>query len=292
MQEERSEIHVDRADNCGIVVRNDGFRVQEAGTVLVYFDARAVELLIVRARNHVDELLVRNARRQDADVHTRLRRDGQRGDHLVVEHEVRRCDIDVLACVVDDLEVGGLTDVQVVERRVGEGLHPAVLRQLDRREIAFEIRDLLARDVLPHLEKERGHIGRALAAQQYAGILPVAEAHLLVDVFIGEVDAAHIAGIAVDDHHLPVISVVEVGVERRNEAVEAHRADAERHQIAVVVLRQGRNRTYIVIDNADVHALLGLARQDVEDGVPHLALLDDEILKKDELFRFFKLFAH
>ena len=188
---------------------------------------------------------------------------------------------------MNDLKIGGLTDVEIVERRVGERLHPAVLRQLDRRQIVFERGNLLARHILPHLKEQRSHVRRAITAQQDAGILPVAEAHLFVDVFIGKVDAAHIPHIAVYDHHFAVISIVQIGIERRNKAVETDRANAERYEIAVIVLRQRRDRPDIIVNDADIQAFLCLSRQNIENRVPHLAFFNDEVFEKDEPLRRF-----
>ena len=116
MQEERAEIHVDRTDHRRIIVGHDGFRVQKARSVLINLHTRSVQLLIVRTCDHVHQLFIRDARRQDAHVHAGLRRNGQRRNHLVIQYKIRRGDIDVLSRVMDDLQVGGFTDIDVVER--------------------------------------------------------------------------------------------------------------------------------------------------------------------------------
>ena len=114
----------------------------------------------------------------------------------------------------------------------------------------------------------------------------------VVDIFIGKVDAAHIPHIAVYDHHFAVISIVQIGIERRNKAVETDRADAERHEIAVIVLRQRRDRPDIIVNDADIQTFLCLSRQNIEDRVPHPAFFNDEVFEKDEPLRLFQLLTH
>lgn len=77
--------------------------MQEARAVFVNLDARAVQLLVIGAGDHIDQLFIRDARGQDAHIHTRLRRNGQRSDHLIVQHQIRCRDIDIVARIVDDL---------------------------------------------------------------------------------------------------------------------------------------------------------------------------------------------
>ena len=103
MQEKRAVIHVDRADDCDIVVRYNALGMQEARAVFVNLDARTVQLLVIGAGDHIDQLFIRDARSQDAHIHPRLRRNGQRSDHFIVQHQVRRRDIDIVARIVDDL---------------------------------------------------------------------------------------------------------------------------------------------------------------------------------------------
>ena len=90
--------------------------MQETRAVFVDLDARAVQLLVIRSGNHINQLFVRDAGRQDAHIHAGLRRNGQRGDHLVIQHQIRCRDIDVIARIMDDLQISGFADVDIVQR--------------------------------------------------------------------------------------------------------------------------------------------------------------------------------
>ena len=89
-----------------------------------------------------------------------------------------------------------------------------------------------------------------------------------------------------------MVAVVEIGVQRRDKAVKAHRVNAEAHQIAVVVFRQRADRTNVVVQHAHIQSGGRLLPQDVKDRIPHYAFFDDEILQKDELLCVAQLLAH
>ena len=65
-------------------------------------------------------------------------------------------------------------------------------------------------------------------------------------------------------------------------AVETDRTDAERHEIAVIVLRQRRDRPDIIVNDADIQTFLCLSRQNIEDRVPHPAFFNDEVFEKND----------
>ena len=196
--------------------------MQEARPILVDLNACAVQLLIIRACDAVDQLFVWDTRCDDAHIDARLRSDGQRGNHLVIQNQIGGCDIDVPLGAIDDVHEHGLTDVAVVKWTVIERLHIAVTRAHDGRHIAGTIQEAVFGRVLPHLQEHLGHVGDTRAHQTDTGVLPMAKAYALIDILIGQVDAAHEADVTVHNADFTVVTVVKIRVQGGNKAIEAH----------------------------------------------------------------------
>ena len=61
---------------------------------------------------------------------------------------------------------------------------------------------------IPHMKKHHGHTPHGIAFQHYRRILPMAEAFLLVNIFICQIDSSCKACLSVNDTDLSVISVI------------------------------------------------------------------------------------
>ena len=120
----------------------------------------------------------------------------------------------------------------------------------------------------------------------------MAEALDLVDVFIREVHAARKSHFAVDEHELAVVAVIEPAGEDGDERVKDVRLDPHLAQLLAVAHRKARDAAEIVVQNANVHALHRLAVQDFQNGIPHLAVVDDEKFEKNIVFGLFELLEH
>ena len=153
----------------------------------------------------------------------------------------------------------GLTDVAVVERTVVERLHIAVARAHNGRHIASTIQEAIFGRVLPHLQEHLGHVGDTRTHQTDTGVLPVAKAYALIDILIGQVDAAHKDNVTVHDADFTVVTVVEIGVQGGNEAVKTHGVDAQRAQVFVIAVRERAEAARVVIHDAHFTAFPDLA---------------------------------
>ena len=100
---------------------------------------------------------------------------------------------------------------------------------------------------------------------------------LLVDVFVGQVDAAGEADVAVDDADFAVIAVVGGSVELRVEGVKDPYLKALLPQIVGVEGRQGGHTANVVVHDADLHAVVALLLENLENRIPHLARMHDEV---------------
>jgi len=294
VQVQAAEIHVDGADDGVRLVGQADLRVDEAGAVLEDAHARLGQHLVVRARDRVDVPLVRDPRRDDAHVDAGLGGDAEGGGHLLVEDEVGRHDPDRVARGLDELLKDRRADILIVERAVRERLQIAVTaRQLDGIKRPEGVDRLLEpRDIVPHGQEHDRHRPRGLAAHENAAVLPVAVGRGDVDVFVGQGDAAREGGSAVDDHELAVIPVVEPRGQDRNIGIENMGLDADGAELFAVVARQARDAAEVVVQNAHVEAGRRLAPQHVEDGRPHLALVDDEKLEEDVVLGLLQLLEH
>ena len=104
---------------------------------------------------------------------------------------------------------------------------------------------------------------------------------IAVDIFIGKVDAAGKADVTVDDTDLAVVTGVKMAGQDWNEGVKNLALDTLFPQGLFISGRQGQDAAHIVIDDTDIHALLRLFLQHIQNGVPHGAFLNDEIFHED-----------
>ena len=145
---------------------------------------------------------------------------------------------------------------------------------------------------VPQLQEHERKAPHGLALEHDGGVLPVAVLFLAVDVLVRQVDAAVEGCVAVDHQNLAVIAVVVVRRKERRERGEHPALDAQLFQALRIVVRQGGKLVRAVVEQAHLHALLRLARQNLEHPAPHQPLVDDEVLQKDEFLRLLKLREH
>ena len=128
--------------------------------------------------------------------------------------------------------------------------------------------------------------------QHDAVVFPVSEPDDPVDVFVREVDPAREGCMPVDHKNLPVIAVIQEDRRRRDKPVEHDTLDPKGAHFFEVAHREGADRTDVVVYEADIHALLHLLLQNVQNAVPHLAFCDDEVLDEDKVLCLLKLLLH
>ena len=205
---------------------------------------------------------------------------GSAGGHI--DDQVGRGDIDILSGPGDHVQIYRLCHPLVVQGGVGVGLdisRPGLYREGRRTEAAEVL--LPIGDVVPHGQKHHRHRPGGVPLQADHAVLPVAEAHLPVHILVRQIDAAGKGGLAVHHDELPVVPVVQPQGHQGHEPVEHPALDAPGGHLLVIVPGQGVHTPHVVIDQAHLHPLGGLALQDVQDAVPERPRLDDEILQKN-----------
>ena len=287
------EVHIDCSDDGVLVVCQADLRVDEAGLELENAHARLRQRLVVCPRHSMDVPFVRNARRDDAHVNACFCRYAERRDHLVVQNQIRRHDPEPAAGGLDEALEDRRAHVLVVQRAVCKRLQIALALRILRIVRAERGHILLQpRDIVPDAEEHHHHRPDGLAFYQNAAVLPVAEALDLVDVFIREVHAAREAHFAVDEHELAVVAVIEPAGEDGDKRVKDVRLNAHLAELFAVAHRKARDAAEVIVQNAHVHALHRLAVQNVQNGVPHLAAVDDEKFEENIVLGLFELFEH
>ena len=288
-------VEIDRADDGLAVVADENLRVDEARLVLIDLHAAVQKAAVIGVRQRKGDLLVRHVRQDELYLDAALRGVGQRRDHLIVDDEIRRHNVHIAVGAVDDVHIHHFADEIAVERTVAVGDDEAGrrARRLGHIEIArigFGSKVHLV--VIPHLEEHQRQIPHGTAAQGDGRVLPMAVALRAVDVFVGKVDAAGEADLTVNDKDLAVVAVIVMRGDEGTQRREHLAGDAELLQLLRIAVGQQRHSTGAVVHEADLHALLDLLSEDLEDAAPHVALAHDEVLKENKVLRALELFEH
>ena len=211
MQEQASVVEVDRTDRGDAVVGHEALRVDEAGRVLVDLDAAAQQHLIEAARHAEDDLLVRDAGHDDANVDAAVRGRDHRVHQVVAKHEVGREEPRVARALGEQVDVelvarglaieGRVVIAEDVAVRLARGHHEgriswgawrvgALARRRQLRRAAQQVGRrqsliaLLAREGVPERHEHVREATHRLAGQAKTDVLPVPVATLEVDVAI------------------------------------------------------------------------------------------------------------
>ena len=130
VQIQRPVVEVDAADRRDFVIRYDSLGMDEARCIFIDPDTGLNQLPVTGTRQEIGDPLVRNPRRHNPDIDTRLRRKRQRRHHFIVNNQVRRVDPDIVVCLRDNVQINILTDRLIVERRITVRLYIAIVLKL------------------------------------------------------------------------------------------------------------------------------------------------------------------
>ena len=200
--------------------------------------------------------------------------------HLVIQDQIRRHDVHIAGGRMDHVQVHFLAHPLVIQRAVGVGQHVTVGLQSDFFQILYNIIfegiQIFFRDI-PHLQKHQRKAHDRIAVDHHRRILPVAETHLLVDVLVGQIDAAGERHLAVHDEDFPVIPVVLAGGKHGLQRHEHLALDAPFFHFLRIIMGQQGKTAGAVVHEPHLHALLHLSLQDFQNGVPHHTGRQDKI---------------
>ena len=189
--------------------------------------------------------------------------------------------------VLDQVQVDVLADVFKIQGTVRVRLDVAfgAFDRFPRGEI-FRV-DFVRRvgvfDGVPHFEKhqrERAH-GRALEAD--AGVLPITVGVGDVEVFVGEVVAAGVSDLPVDNREFAVIAVVHKYIEEGNDRIEIPALDTVGGHFLDKALVDEANAADVVVKQAHLDPFLNLLSEDVVDAGEGFCVFDREVFHKDKM---------
>ena len=287
VQVQAPEIHVDGPDDRDLIIAKVLLCMDETGRVLVDADARMDQAFVVRLRQQEDTLLIRDTRGDDAHIHAALRRHTEFAVHLLTDDEVGRRDVYMMLRRLDDVHVNIFPEGLMVDRRIRVRLHVGVLllRFVCVRHQVVRHGQVGLLDEIPHFEEHQRVVADRIALEADAAVLPVSVRRLEIEVFIRQIKAAGETDLVIDDHDLTMVAVVHEHVDKRDERIEDPALDAVAVHSFREVLIDELQASEVVVDHADLDALLHLADQDLLHRLPDLRVLDGEILEEDELLR-------
>ena len=283
MQIQTPVIEVDRTDRCHLIVHNDSLRMDKARRILEDPHSCFDQLVVIWLGYQIHQLLIRDTRRNDAHINSAFCRKCQRCHHLIINNQIRCCDIDIMLCLVDHVQIDILSDNLIIHRRVAIRLNVSIREECHILIFLWWIRRIiifLAGQHQPCLQEHQRQVPDSLALQHDTGILPMSKPWFLVDIFIRQIDTTGKSDITINDRNLPVVTVVLSQVKDWTNRVKRCNLDSLLLHILDESGRNPHRASKIIIDQTHIHALFCFPLHDFQDRIPHLALLDDKILHK------------
>ena len=108
------------------------------------------------------------------------------------------------------------------------------------------------------------------------------EALHLIDVFIGEIDAAGEGDPAVDHADLAVIAIVQAGVHTGAQEIEGNCLDVVGGKLPRIGSGKTADTAEVIVDETDLDAGGSTFLEELQNGIPHETFFDDEIFEEDE----------
>ena len=190
---------------------------------------------------------------------------------------------------VQKVHIHPLADLVAVQRAVSIGDDESRLRRPGHcaGKVRRKVRCFFIQ--APDLQEHQRKAPHRVAPEHNGRVLPIAKAGDMVDVFIGQVDAAIEGDLPVDDQNFSVIAVI---IMRRDKGLDGGKdpaLDPQRSQALRVIVGQIGKLTGAVIQHPDIHALGRLAGQNLQNFPPHQPFPDDKILQEDKPLRLLQL---
>ena len=275
-----AEVEVGRPRGHEVVVNHHHLRMQHSRLVEVDLNARVEALPHIGIGGIAQQDAVGLAGNHQAHVHLAHRRHLQRLEQAVAGQEIGRLDVDALAGAIDGLlehkrHVHPLArGTACDELHAHRALYAAWLYH------CHWLLDELALHEVP-IDGKR-HLQRSHDVAPHAQVSVAPVPHLAaVDVAVGNVHAAYVAYLAVDNRYLAVVAPVDaVGKLREgdlHERIHIYSRLAQLLEIGHVEVE----RPHVVVEHAHLHALAHLLLEYLGYLIAQLVVLDDIVLDVD-----------
>lgn len=225
----------------------------------------------------------------NADVDSALGSKPEGMDQLIGDDEIGSDEPGIVFSALDNADINILPHLFVIHRAVRIWLDERILlfgliMDSGKKGIKRLIVLIICPHRVPHLKKRHCHVSHGIPCDLHSGILPVAVGVRDVEVFICQVVAARIADKTVYDRELPVVAVIQKGIEAGCEGIEDSAADADCLHAPDKVCGDETDAAKVVIDHADFDALPDFPLQNVLDIMPGFFVLYGIVLHKNEMF--------
>ena len=152
-------------------------------------------------------------RHGDAHIDASLSRRFQSPLHFITDDQIGSMDVNIMSCLIDDVEVNGCPNFFLIRRTVGKRLDITVADRLFLRLIDGPVIVVIARrhrlvNKIPELQKHDGQAPDRIAFEHHSGVFPMPVFLIGIDILICQVDASDKPDLAVDHTDFAVITVV------------------------------------------------------------------------------------
>ena len=285
-------VKVDGAAGGDQIVGNAHLGVAEARRVFEDPHAAAGQSIVIGAREAVNDFFVRDARRNDANIHAAPGRQGQGMAHFIRDDQIGRDEPDIVLRPLGNADVNILADRPVIHGRIRVGLDEAfcsLSRRFDRpvqfRQVPGKVPvvPVPAGTGIPHLQEGDRQAPDSIPLEPDSGILPEAEGLRPVEILVGQVVAAGKAHLAVDDRDLAVVAVVEEEVQAGAEGIEDTALDPV-FLCSFYKIRIDEAQTpHVVVEDTYLDARAGPLLEDLLQLMPALRVLDGVVFHENEV---------
>ena len=284
MVNQTAVIKVNRPYHGKFIIGHHVLAVDKPWRVLKNLNPRFHQIRIGSAGNNLNQLLVRNERSHDADIHSPHSSILDILRQVVVNDQIRRGNVDIVRSLTDDILIDRFTNLTLINR-----LRPAAIGNVKPfsfnsfifQMVLVKICDFPAVDVPVHEKKPRQSLD-CPTFQADTAIFPMAKTDDMIDILVRQIDTASIANLTVNDQNLAVVTVVIGYRHPRDHLVKLISLDTHFAQLTRIIAWQSSHAANIIIEQFDFNALRSFFDQDFQNTVPHQPFIDDIKLQKNK----------
>ena len=277
-------IKVNRPYHSKFIIGHHVLAVDKPWRVLKNLNPRFHQIRIGSTGNNLNQLLVRNERSHDADIHSPHSSILDILRQVIVNNQIRRSNVDIVRSLTDNILIDCFANLALIN-----GLRPAAIGNVKPfafnsfifQMVLIKVCDFPAVDVPVH-EKEPRQSLDCPTFQAYTAIFPVSKTNNMIDILVSQIDTASIANLTINHQNLTVVTVIIGYRHPRNHLVKLISLDAHLAQLTGIIARQSSHAANIIIEQLDFNALRGFFDQDIQNTVPHQSFIDDIKLQKNE----------
>ena len=238
---------------------------------------------------HLGILLIRDIRRHNAHIHPTAYRFDQRLLHIILNDQIRRCNIKILIRVHDHLIINTFNRIPgIIGRTVRDHLTPGISIHI-RHHFIFEIIHMLLvmATCLPHLQEHYRKAPHCISLYPDSGILPDTKSFHKIGIFIRKIKASGITNFSVYDHNLLVRTEIHIQLAGIfHNGVEHPHFKAFMLQNLFKILSGADRSSKIVIHEFDFNTFFNLTLKNFMHFIPQSTLCHNKKVDQNKLFRF------